>query len=56
MGKETPDNYEPSAEDLAKAERLFRGIGSDNILSDADNMDVLAAREEVVDQIGRAHV
>lgn len=50
MGKESPDNYEPSAEDLARAERLFRDIGTDNVLSDAENMDVLAAREEVVDR------
>ena len=48
MGKENHDNYEPSAEDLAMAEQLFRDVGSENVLSDADNLDVLQTREHAV--------
>ena len=47
MGKESHDNYEPSAEDLANAERAFREVGADNVFSDAEHLEVEHNRQDV---------
>jgi len=44
---ESPDNYEPSPEDLAAAERMMREIGSGNELSDTDHLGIEKAKEGV---------
>ena len=47
MPNESPDNWEPSADDLAAADALMREIGTDNVLSTADHLGIEQARETV---------
>jgi len=44
---ESPDNWEPSADDLAAADALMREIGADNVLPTADHLGIEHARDTV---------
>jgi uncharacterized membrane-anchored protein YhcB (DUF1043 family) len=40
MLPEQPEDFEPSPDDLRKAEELFGQIGDENVLSDAENLEI----------------
>jgi hypothetical protein len=44
---ESPDNYEPSPEELDAADSLMREVGSGNQLSDAENLAIEQSKDSV---------
>lgn len=56
MPKESPDNWEPSADDLAAADALMREIGADNVLPTGDHLGIEQARDDVRVEAGAEQI